>query len=99
MGKNERITCRPPKDRDQAGNAETLCQHGKDVLRADKATIKKRQARQRHEKDQRGARHHPCIMAGTRARDVRRHWQAGIGAARRIIYIGFEIGYALLERR
>ena len=82
IGKNEGITDRPPEDRHQAGNTETLRQDRQDVFRADKTAVKQRQPWQRHKQHQRGACHHPCIVAGAGARDVRGHCRAGIDAAR-----------------
>ena len=80
--KNERIAHDPPKDRHQACDAETLGQNRQDVLRADEPAIKERQPRQGHEKHERGARHHPGIMAGAGTCHVGGHRGAGIGAAR-----------------
>jgi hypothetical protein len=50
MGENQRITHQPPKDGHQAGNAKTLRQDGKNVFRADKTAVKKRESGQCHKK-------------------------------------------------
>jgi hypothetical protein len=76
-----------------------LRENRKNILGADKATIKKGEARQRHEKHERRSSHHPGVISGARSRNIRSCWRVyRIGAARRIIYIGFEIGHALLQR-
>jgi len=68
--KNERITHRPPKNRNQAGNAETLRQDRQDVFCADEAAVKQGQAGKGHEEHERSAGHHPGVVRGTRSGNV-----------------------------
>src|SRR5439155_26386903 len=80
---HERITRRPPKDRDQPGDTETLRQDRQYIFCANKTAIKKRESWKRHEKHQRGAGHHPCIVSRARPRNIRCNSRAHcVGAAR-----------------
>jgi len=49
VGKNERVTDRPPQNRDQACDTKALCQNREDILLANEATVKKSETGQGHE--------------------------------------------------
>ena len=97
---NERISDRPPKNRHQSGDAETLREDRQHIFAADQTAIKKRETGKRHEKHERGTSHHPGVVTGAGPGNVRTNLRIRrVGAARRIVYVSFQIGHALLERR
>ena len=112
LAENQAVAESPPEDRDQTGATQALRHDGKDVLRADEATVEKGETRQGHEENQRGTRHHPGIVAGTsgadrRCRQAIRNRRiaifvlAGLQRGRRvaIAQVGFETGDPLLKCR
>ena len=88
---DQAVTKGPPEDRDETGDAQALGEHRQHVLLADQATVEEREAGQRHEEDERGARHHPGVVAG--AGDAGQAF-AGVG----IVHIGLEGRDAFIRR-
>ena len=58
------VTDDEPQDRGQAADGETVLQDRQNVLGADEAAIKQRQAGKGHEQDQRRRGEQPCGVAG-----------------------------------
>src|SRR5207302_7083862 len=98
--KNKRVTDRPPKNRHQSRDAETLGEDRQHIFLPDEPAIKKSETGQRHEKHEGGSGHHPAVVAGTRPGNVRGSFRVRrIRTARGIVYISFEIGDPLIKRR
>src|SRR6267143_1915893 len=61
---SETVPTQPPKDRDEAGDAEALRQYREDILSPDQPAIEQRQSRQRHEQHERGRHHLEPVVTG-----------------------------------
>ena len=82
-----------PQDRDHAGGAQTLRHDREHVLRAHQAAVEQRQAGQGHEQDQGGADHHPGVVTGAGASDLRLFRDA-----RAVVDVRLEIAESLFDR-
>jgi hypothetical protein len=63
FGEGHRVAVDHPEHADQREGHEDLHQHREHVLGAHQAAVEQRQARDRHQDDQRGAGHHPGVVA------------------------------------
>ena len=66
-----------------------------DVLAANEAAVEQREAGERHEEDERGARHHPGVVARARSRDPR----GDVRRPRAVVHVGLKVRDPLLKRR
>ena len=71
LAENKAVAKRPPHDGDQARDTETLGEHGEDILPANEAAVEEGETGQRHEEHERGAGHHPSVVAGAGHADQR----------------------------
>ena len=78
-GKAQAVAKGPPHDGGQAGDAETLGEHGEHVFAAHEPAVKQGQAGQGHEQHQGGAGHHPGGVATVDGRGLVGQGRSGRG--------------------
>ena len=64
LAEDQAVAERPPHDGDEAGDTQALGEDGEDVLLADETAVEEGETGQRHEEHERGAGHHPGVVAG-----------------------------------
>ena len=62
LTEDQRVAHEIPKDGHETRDAKALCEHAQHVLGANQTAVEKRETRQRHEKDERGANHQKPIV-------------------------------------
>lgn len=62
LGEAETVTAGPPEEGDDSGECEALGEDTENVLFADESTVEESESGKRHEKDEGGTDHHPCVV-------------------------------------